>query len=357
MTQPVQSAASPLCDRCQRSTRPSQASGLLHLRFPTPHTQAKVVRLLESLHEPVTVCNGVVTIPFAGQDAIALFPKFTQLLTPLEQEDVKVLFQPHGKKMDLPDYFAVEPLNRFCSRYQSVWLIDVLEGRQLFSLFQPIVEAQSLNVFAYECLLRGRQGDQVISPGQLFEAAKNAGMVFQLDVAARFAAIRGAAEYGIQQKIFVNFLPNSIYDPQNCLRSTMNLLEHLGLNCHQVVFEVVESDRVTDINHLRKILDFYRREGFEVALDDLGSGYSSLNLLHELRPSYVKLDMGLVQNVSGDRYKGLIAEKLIETAHLLEVKVIAEGIECQEDYEWLRQRQVNYVQGYYFARPAVPPPF
>jgi len=336
--------------------RPSQVSGLLHLRFPTPHAQAKVVQSLKNLCDEVKICSGVVTIPFSGEDGIALFPQLTQILTPLEQEDVKVLFQPQGKEMNLSDYFAVEPMKRFWARYQSVWLIDVLEGNHLFSLFQPIVAAQSLEVFAYECLLRGRLADQVILPGQLFEAARNAGMVFQLDVAARFAAIRGAAEHGIQQKVFVNFLPNSIYDPQNCLRSTMTLLNQLGLSCRQVVFEVVESDRVTDIDHLRNILNFYRKEGFEVALDDLGAGYSSLNMLHELRPNYVKLDMGLVQNVSGDRYKGLIAEKLIETAHLLEVQVIAEGIECREDYEWLRQRQVNYVQGYYFARPAVPPP-
>jgi len=355
MSHSVQCAKPFSCARCRRLTHPCQASGLLHIRFPSAHTQVKVIQLLKSLCQQITVQNDVITLPFISKDAIALFTQLMQVLTPMEQDDVKVLFQPEGKVMELQDYFGVESLHRFWSLHQSSWLVDVIEGNQLFTLFQPIVEAQSTNVFAYECLLRGKRDNQVILPGQLFGTARDAGMLFRLDVAARLAAIEGAANCGIRQKVFINFLPNAIYDPQTCLRKTISALDRSNLKRDQVVFEVVESDRITDLNHLLSVLDFYRAEGFEVALDDLGAGYSSLNLLHELKPNYVKLDMGLIQNVHGDRYKGLLAEKLLEIAHLLGVKTIAEGIECQEDYEWLRQRQVDYMQGYYFSPPIAPP--
>lgn len=312
--------------------------------------------LLKSSYHQIRSQPGIITIPFIGKEARALLAQILQVLTPLEQVHVKVLFQPSGKSLELQDYFAVEPLRQFWSHYENSWLTKIIEEDKLFAVFQPIIAAHSGEVFAYECLLRAHRADQVMLPGQLFQIAKDTGMLFHLDAAARFAAIRGAANYGIHQKIFINFLPNAIYDPRTCLQQTIAALDRSQLQRDQVVFEVVESDHISDTKHLRSILDFYRREGFEVALDDLGAGYSSLNLLHELKPDYVKLDMGLIQNVHRDRYKGLVVEKLIEIANLLDIKIIAEGIECQEDCEWLRQRQVDYMQGHYFAPPVAPPP-
>jgi EAL domain-containing protein (putative c-di-GMP-specific phosphodiesterase class I) len=93
-----------------------------------------------------------------------------------------------------------------------------------------------------------------------------------------------------------------------------------------------------------------------VALDDLGSDYGSLNLLASLRPDFVKLDIGLAQGLGRDPYRAAISRKLIELADELGVAVIVEGIETEEQWRWLAAHGADYAQGYFFAKPASPPP-
>jgi EAL domain-containing protein (putative c-di-GMP-specific phosphodiesterase class I) len=190
----------------------------------------------------------------------------------------------------------------------------------------------------------------------MFDVARSAGLLFNLDRAARLKAIEEASRFGVETNVFINFNPTSIYDPVYCLRSTVDAVERSGITADRIVFEVTESEEIRDTGQLLDILAFYRRAGFRVALDDLGAGYSSLNLLTELRPDFVKLDMTLVQGVDKDPYKATIAAKLLELAASLGVSTIAEGVETQEQWRWLLANGADYVQGYYFAKPASPPP-
>lgn len=97
-----------------------------------------------------------------------------------------------------------------------------------------------------------------------------------------------------ENKVFINFIPTSIYSPQFCLKSTIQLAHELHIDPAQLVFEVVETEKVDDIEHLKTILAYYRDRGFEYALDDVGEGYSTLEMLAELKPKYMKLDMKYV---------------------------------------------------------------
>ncbi len=92
------------------------------------------------------------------------------------------------------------------------------------------------------------------------------------------------------------------------------------------------------------------------ALDDLGSGYASLNLLAQLRPDYVKFDRELIRAIDRDPYKQKVVRKLIEMALELGIGTVAEGIERREEWLWLRDAGIEYAQRYWFARPASPPP-
>jgi EAL domain-containing protein (putative c-di-GMP-specific phosphodiesterase class I) len=97
-------------------------------------------------------------------------------------------------------------------------------------------------------------------------------------------------------------------------------------------------------------------DGFRFALDDMGAGYSGLNLVHQLRPDFIKLDMALVRGVHRDRYKAVITEMVLELARRLGIRTIAEGVEEPGELEWLRAHGVDFVQGYLIAKPASPPP-
>ena len=140
----------------------------------------------------------------------------------------------------------------------------------------------------------------LVSPGRIFGAAKSARMLFQTDLAARRTAIREAVRQGVEGNLFINFTPAAIYDPRFCLRSTVEAVDGAGISPERIVFEVTETEETRDVDHLRNIVAFYREKGFRVALDDLGSGYSSLNMIHRLRPDFVKLDMQLVRGVDTD---------------------------------------------------------
>lgn len=118
---------------------------------------------------------------------------------------------------------------------------------------------------------------------------------------------------------------------------------------------MVESDNPQDLAHLRAVLQYYRDAGFLVALDDLGSGYSGLNLLHQLRPDFIKLDMELIRDVHHDLYKASITAKLLEIAQNLNIQTVAEGIECIEELTWLRNHGATFAQGYLIAKPAAVP--
>jgi EAL domain-containing protein (putative c-di-GMP-specific phosphodiesterase class I) len=143
----------------------------------------------------------------------------------------------------------------------------------------------------------------------------------------------------------------AICDPSYCLRITVSACENAGLQPSSIVFEVTETDLVTDVRHLRGILAFYRKAGFRVALDDLGAGYAGLNLLKDLEPDIIKIDRHLITDIDTDTFKQNIVEHLISLAHKQQIKVVAEGIETQGEYTKLKAMGADLLQGYYLARP------
>ncbi|MGB6015981.1 MAG: EAL domain-containing protein [Nodosilinea sp.] len=280
-----------------------------------------------------------------------------QLLAPREVRETQVLFVRGAVQPQLQDFSDIASLQRFVRASQSDWLVDMLATDRFTSHFQPIVSIQDTSqIYGYESLLRGvdEQGNLVM-PGPIFEQATEAGLLPQLDQAARLSAIAQASQHQLNGRIFINFTPTALYDPISCLRSTVDAIDKADISHDQVVFEVVESDNPQNLDHLKTVLNYYREAGFAVALDDLGSGYSGLNLLHQLRPDFIKLDMELIRDVHIDPYKASITEKLLEIAQKLNVRTVAEGIECIEELNWLQERGANFAQGYLIAKPSAVP--
>jgi EAL domain-containing protein (putative c-di-GMP-specific phosphodiesterase class I) len=238
------------------------------------------------------------------------------------------------------------------------WLVDVLREGRLVTHFQPIVPAcDPTAVFGYECLIRGVGPDgRLVLPRDLFAAAQASDLLVPLDRLARQTAIRAAARLAPRTRLFVNFSPSSLHAPGFCLRTTSRAVAEAGLEPDRVVFEVVETEEVRDVDHLVRTLGEYRAAGFRVALDDVGAGYNSLNLLTRLRPDFVKLDMGLTRGVDRDPYKARVVATLLGMARDLGIRTVAEGVESVGEWEWARDHGADFVQGYLFARPAASPP-
>lgn len=348
-----------VCRGCEALPPALPTSGTLYLWPPLGHTARKLATglgqcgFIATEHSPD--CLAIAVSP-AMYEALGDFS--AQSLSAVEQDECRCLLSPDGSPPAIGDLGRVTSLSRLLTLTQGRWLVDLLAERRLETHFQPIVRADApTEVFAYECLLRGVDARQTpISPAKLYDTARSAGLLYHLDRVARLQHIAASTQLPSEVAVFINFNPTAIYDPQYCLQSTIAAIRQSNLPARNFVFEVVESDHVADIEQLPRILDFYREAGFRVALDDLGAGFSSLNLLSTLRPDFIKLDMQLVRGVDSNPYKGEIVGKLIQGARNLGIQVVAEGIETIGEWNWVATHGADYVQGYLFARPSKHPP-
>lgn len=245
------------------------------------------------------------------------------------------------------------PLNEMEHFLEAIWIDDIIKKKLIICHFQPIVD-DTESIYGYEILARFQHQDgTIIYPNEIFSAARKRGRLYALDRLCRLTAVKYAAK--INKKAFINFIPTSIYSPEFCLKSTVSLANHLGIDPQQFVFEVVESDKVDDIEHLKSILTYYKKKGFQYALDDVGEGYSTIDMLSNLKPQYMKLDMKYAQGVATDPIKQKIAQTFLNKANEIQSTPLAEGIETRADFEWLKEAGYQLFQGYLFGKPTAEP--
>jgi EAL domain-containing protein (putative c-di-GMP-specific phosphodiesterase class I) len=357
-------AASPSapCPNCEVLPGHLTGPGILYLWCPLGHSRKKLAERAGeggfAIENRPDLGAIAVTLGDGVPEAFAewMRPVFSQM----ELGETKALFLPPETAPGAAHIGQVKSLGEWLAAARSGWLLDLLHEERVETHYQPIVEAADpRRIYAYEALLRGRQRDGgFIGGGPIFGLASEADLLFQVDLAARRSAVRNfqPAGLGPDRRVFINFTPTSIYDPAYCLRTTFQAVHEAGIRPEQVVFEVVESEEVNDLDTLVRTLEQYREAGFGVALDDLGSGFASLNLLHTLKPDFVKLDMGLIQGVDGDTHKAAIAGKLLEAADSMGSRTVAEGVERMEELHWLRDNGADLLQGFLFAYPAAQPP-
>lgn len=346
------------CPGCEVLPKPIPVAGQLLIWPPLGHTGQKIEASLRQLGsticEPAQHCLGV---DITAELLAWIRDQWPKMLSQAEAADCRCLILPPGTAVSLEHFGQMTTLDTLLGRISGSWLVEMIAERRLLTHFQPIVSLEDpLEVFAYECLVRGR-GDQgeLIAPWMLYDAARRSKMLFHLDRAARLRHIQSASEHSLNTHIFINFNPTSIYDPAFCLRSTVAAINHSNIDPSRFVFEVVESDELTDPDRLPEILRFYRDAGFQVALDDVGAGFSSLNLLTKLKPDYVKFDMELMRGIDQDPYKANIVAKLLEVANELGIRTIVEGIETVGEWQWSVAHGAHFAQGYLFGKPAAAP--
>ncbi|KGR79196.1 EAL domain-containing protein [Ureibacillus manganicus] len=251
------------------------------------------------------------------------------------------------------DNLPWNPLRDIQQYIQAGWIDEVIRKKLITCHFQPIVDRKE-NIYAYELLARFQHEDgSTIYPNEIFTAAKKRGRLYALDRLCRLTAVQHSTK--IDTIAFINFIPTSIYSPEFCLKSTISLANQLGINPNRFVFEVVETEQVEDLDHLKNILTYYRDKGFQYALDDVGEGFSTIDTLAHLQPRYMKLDMKYVQGVAFDPHKQQTAQSFLEKAIEIGSTPLAEGVETREDFNWLKQIGYELFQGYLFGKPAATP--
>lgn len=217
--------------------------------------------------------------------------------------------------------------------------------------FQPIVDVAESRVWGYEALVRGSGGE---SAWQVLSQV-NAENRYRFDQACRVKAIETAARLfprGQDVKLSINFMPNAVYEPAACLRTSIQAARRTGIPREQILFEFTESEEVRDIGHVERIVGHYKRTGFLTAIDDFGAGYAGLNLLAKFQPDLLKIDMELIRGVDGSAARQVILAAIVWMTRSLGITVLAEGVETEAELTVLRAAGISLFQGYLFAKPA-----
>lgn len=234
-------------------------------------------------------------------------------------------------------------------------LETILQERQLNAIFQPIIHMQSASIIGYEGLIRGPSDSPLHSPVVLFQAARECGLAVEIEYLSRSIVLESFARLGIPGKLFLNVSPDTLLMEGWRSGETLRCIAESGLQPHQVVIELTENSPTLEYEVLRDATQHYRSMGFEIAMDDLGEGFSSLRLWSELRPDYVKIDKHFIQNINLDPVKLQFVRSIQEIARNAGCRVIAEGIETHAELLMVRDLGVDYGQGYYFAHPQARP--
>lgn len=247
---------------------------------------------------------------------------------------------------------------RINQKYQSPErkLQRALEKRQLCLYYQPIVDIKTNKCIGAEALLRwpGTQG-QVMTPAEFIPLAEQKGLIEQV---TNYVINRVFDDLGAwlakhpELSISVN-LSASDFHTSRVIALTNQKIEQFTVRPQQIKFEVTEH-AFLDVAKMTPIILAFRQAGYEVAIDDFGIGYSNLHNLNSLNIDILKIDKSFVETLTTHKTSHLIAEHIIELAHSLGLKTIAEGVETEDQVNWLRKRGVRYCQGWYFAK-AMPP--
>ena len=217
--------------------------------------------------------------------------------------------------------------------------------------FQPIVDVLESRIFAYEALVRGPNNE---SAGSVLAQVTPENR-YAFDQSCRVAAITLASRLRLQDteaKLSINFMPGAVYSPAACIRLTLETARQHNFPLHQLIFEITEVEEVQDRAHIANIAREYRRHGFNMAIDDFGAGYSGLNLLADLNPEILKLDMDLTRNLHERPKALLIVQAMVQLTRQLGISLIAEGVETLDEFRALRSCGIHLMQGYLLARPA-----
>ncbi len=228
-------------------------------------------------------------------------------------------------------------------------LIEILLKGRIRSVYEPIVEVKTRTVFGYEALARGPRESSLYSPIDLFSVAEEADLLFQLDCLCRRSGLIGAQGLPDGTKLFLNVRPTAIHDPDFREQTLRHTLESCGLAPDDVVLEISEQESIENFEIFREIRDTYRKLGFQIALDDTGSGYASLEAVVELAPDFIKVDRAFVRGVDEDPARQELLNALQKLAERLGSQIIGEGLDTWEELETLARLGIRYGQGWLFG--------
>lgn len=225
----------------------------------------------------------------------------------------------------------------------------------LHAVFQPIVQADNAEILGYEALIRGPVGSPWAAPEALFRLAQGVAATIALEVHAARTALTAWRSLDLPGKLFLNFSPMTLRQLLADRGRLMAALLEAGIAPSRLVIEVTEQTPIGDAASFGQAMSMLRELGMQYALDDFGSGHANLDLLAHLSPQFVKIDKSLVRGIASCSRRLEILRGVLRMMSAFGGRVIAEGIEDEDELAVIRDLGVTGAQGYYVGRPVAQP--
>lgn len=233
-------------------------------------------------------------------------------------------------------------------------LETIIGNRAIKTVFQPIISLRDGEVLGHEALSRITCETEIRNMETLFVLAGKHNCLWELEQLCRTKAFEAAFRFMIppySKKLFINVNPNVLHDETFQTGLTKEYLNQYQISPSNIIFEITERNIIKDINSFIDAVDHYKSQDYKIAIDDAGAGYSGLNLISDVNPNYIKLDMKLIRCVHTDGLKAALVKGMVELSKVSNISIIAEGIETEDELETLINLGVQYGQGYLIQYP------
>jgi len=230
-------------------------------------------------------------------------------------------------------------------------LQEILVREKIVMAYQPILNMEDRTVIAYEALTRIDNVGTIDSPSDLFAAASEHHLLIELDRLCRAHALLSSSRIPNQARLFINTLPATIRDPEFRGRSLIELLDRAKVSPNRIVFEITEKLVIENYGLFQDAMSYFTDLGMSLAVDDVGAGYSGLEAIARLAPSFLKIDLALIRNIHLSGVNQEMVKAILSLGKGIGATVIAEGIQTDDEIRALQSIGVRYGQGFALGRP------
>lgn len=331
---------------------------------PIKHnSQAKKIAssILSAIAQPITI--GEQDLLITASLGIATYPNDSDHLETLLQKSRYVRQQLQAKGGNQYQFYQHSiQLPKIASDQFTLEkdLHQALDREQLFLVYQPRIELHTEQIVGAEALLRWQHPQRgLVSPAIFIPLAEETGLIQPI---GEWVLKRACQQLHTWQNLGLPPLSIAVNLSGYQLRRhpsqyLVQLLEETKITPDWLEVELTESSLIEDIDLAIKHMDLIKQLGIKIAIDDFGTGYSSLSHLHQFSFDILKLDRSFVAGIQANRKNAAIAKAIISMAHQLNLRVVAEGVETEEELAYLRQHRCNEIQGYLFSPPIMPTEF
>lgn len=222
--------------------------------------------------------------------------------------------------------------------------LNELKKLQINFAFQPIYDLETEEIIAYEALMRPK-GEAPLELIDRYEAERR---LHTIELATFFGASMAYYERGYEKKLCINSFPSEVFRPEESAAFFDYFPSDIN---NRLIVEILEYPRFSPLSwHLKKMQ--IKNNGIEIALDDFGTGYNDYSSLALIEPDYIKIDRCVVADINNNPQRQELLGRIINMARSMNIKVLAEGVETKEEYNYLRTSGAGFAQGYYLGKPA-----